>query len=68
MVFLSIAIIGGPLVQIINSICNRLSVRPEINTIIICEILVFQIADLVSACIAIHKRDKFRKRNNRKSI
>lgn len=67
-IFLGIAIIGGPLIQIVNSISNRLDLSPMVHTIIVFGILTFQIIGLVIACITIHKWDKFRKRNNRKSI
>jgi len=74
-VFLGIAIVGGPLIQIVNSICNRLFISTEVHTIIVFGILVFQIIGLISACITIHKYDKLKKSkkeslfsDNKKSI
>lgn len=65
-IFLGIAIIGGPLIQIVNFVCNRLSIHSMIHAIIIYGIVVFQIIGLVSACITIHKYDRYRK--SKKSI
>lgn len=65
-IFLGIAIIGGPLIQIINFISNRFSMHPRIHDIIIYGILLFQIIGLISACITIHKYDKLKK--SKKSI
>ena len=71
-IFLGIVIIGGPLIQIVHFICNRLSVYSMIHAIIIYGIVVFQVIGLISACITIHKYDKLRKKNlfssNKKSI
>ena len=67
-IFLGIAIIGGPLIQITNSISNKLELHPVVHTAIVFGILTFQIIGLIIACITIHKYDKFRKRSNRKSI
>ena len=67
-IFLGIAIIGGPLIQIINSIGNRLDLPLIIHNIIVFGILVFQIIGLVIASITIRKYDKLRKKNSKKSI
>lgn len=60
-IFLGIAIIGGPLIQIVNFVCNRFSIHPMIHDIIIYGILLFQIIGLISACITIHKYDRLKK-------
>lgn len=74
-IFLGIAIIGGPLMQIVNFICSRLFISTMIHTIIVFGILVFQIIGLISACITIHKYNKLEKskkesffNDNKKSI
>lgn len=67
-IFLGMAIIGGPLIQITNSISNKVDLSPILHAIIIYGILTFQIIGLVIACITIHKYDKFRKKNSKKSI
>lgn len=71
-IFLGIAIVGGPLIQIMNFISNRLFLSPMVHTIIVFGILIFQMIGLISACITIHKYNKLKKKDvfsdNKKSV
>ena len=70
--FLGIAIVGGPLIQIMNFISNRLFLSPKVHTLIVLGILIVQMIGLICACITIHKYNKLKKKNvfsdNKKSV